>query len=67
VLALLRQPVASAAAGTSLYRLQSTLTIDGSATTFHNDKAALLRLLPGLDADFGAWDGYGGIVIHELR
>lgn len=67
VLALLRQPVAGAARGASLYRLQSTRTIDGSATTFHNDKAALLRLLPGLDADFGAWDGYGGIAIHELR
>jgi len=67
VLALLRQPVTGAATGTSLYRLQSTRTIDGSATTFHNDKATLLRLLPGLDADFGAWDGYGGIAIHELR
>jgi hypothetical protein len=66
VLALLRQPVTSAA-GASLYRLQSTRTIDGSATTFHNDKAALARLLPGLEADFGAWDGYGGIAIHELR
>jgi hypothetical protein len=65
VLALLRQPLA--AAGASLYRLQSTRTIDGSATTFHNDKAALMRLLPGLDSDFGAWDGYAGIAIHELR
>jgi hypothetical protein len=65
VVALLRQPLA--AAGARLYRLQSTRTIDGSATTFHNDKAALVRLLPGLDADFGAWDGYAGIAIHELR
>jgi hypothetical protein len=65
VLALLRQPLA--AAGATLYRLQSTRTIDGSATTFHNDKDALLRLLRGLDADFSAWDGYGGIAIHELR
>jgi hypothetical protein len=65
VLVLLRKLLA--AAGANLYRLQSTRTIDGSATTFHNDKAALLRLLPGLDADFGAWDGYAGIAIHELR
>lgn len=65
VLALLRQPLAAPDA--RLYRLQSTRDIDGSATTFHKDKAALLRLLPGLEADFGAWDGFGGIAIHELR
>jgi hypothetical protein len=65
VLALLRQPLAAQDA--RLYRLQSTRAIDGSATTFHKDKAALLRLLPGLEAEFGAWDGFGGIAIHELR
>lgn len=69
VLALLRAPLAPTGAGTDtgLYRLQSTRAIDGSATTFHQDKAALLRLLPGLEATFGAWDGFGGIAIHELR
>jgi hypothetical protein len=65
VLVLLRQPLASADA--RLYRLQSTRAIDGSATTFHHDKAALPRLLPGLEADFGAWDGFGGIAVHEWR
>ena len=65
VLALLRRPLAAKDA--NLYRLQSTRDIDGSATTFHKDKAALLRLLPGLEAAFGAWDGFGGIAIHELR
>jgi hypothetical protein len=65
VLALLRQPLAAPDA--RLYRLQSTRAIDGSATTFHTDKAALLRLLPGLEATLGAWDGFGGIAIHELR
>jgi hypothetical protein len=65
VLALLRQPLAARDA--RLYRLQSTRAIDGSATTFHKDKAALLRLLPGLEATLGAWDGFGGIAIHELR
>jgi hypothetical protein len=65
VLALLRQPLAAQDA--RLYRLQSTRAIDGSATTFHKDKAALLRLLPGLEAEFGAWEGFGGIAIHELR
>jgi hypothetical protein len=65
VLALLRQPLAAKDA--TLYRLQSTRDIDGSATTFHKDKAALLRLLPGLETEFGAWDGFGGIAVHELR
>jgi hypothetical protein len=65
MLVLLRRPLA--APGARLYRLQSTRAIDGSATTFHKDKAALLRLLPGLEAEFGAWDAFGGIVIHELR
>jgi len=65
VLVLLRQPLE--AAGAALYRLQSTRTIDGSATTFHNDKSVLMGLLPGLEAEFGAWDGFGGIAIHELR
>ncbi len=65
VLALLRRPLTAPDA--TLYRLQSTRAIDGSATTFHKDKAALLRLLPGLEAAFGAWDGFGGIAVHELR
>lgn len=65
VLVLLRHPLAAKDA--RLYRLQSTRAIDGSATTFHNDKAALLRLLPGLEADFGAWEAFRGIAIHELR
>jgi hypothetical protein len=71
VLALLRQPLAAPdakdAKDARLYRLQSTRDIDGSATTFHKDKAALLRLLPGLEAAFGAWEGFGGIAVHELR
>lgn len=73
VLVLLRDPVApGAAAGDAaqaeLFRLQSTREIDGSATTFHQDKPALLRLLPGLEADFGAWGtAFGGIALHELR
>jgi CheY-like chemotaxis protein len=65
VLALLRAPVAAPDA--RLYRLQSTRDIDGSATTFHRDKAALLRLLPQMEADFGAWDGFRGMAVHELR
>ena len=65
VLALLRQPLTAPDA--RLYRLQSTRDIDGSATTFHKDKAALLRLLPGLEEAFDAWDGFGGIAVHELR
>jgi hypothetical protein len=69
VLAVLREPLASThpQAGDA-FRLQSTREIDGSATTFHHDKAALLRLLPALENDFSAWDGaFGGIALHELR
>jgi hypothetical protein len=65
VLVLLRKPVAGADA--RLYRLAATRTVDGSATTFHRDKPALLRQLPGLEQEFGLWDGFGGIAIHELR
>jgi hypothetical protein len=65
VLALLRQPLMAKDA--RLYRLQSTRDIDGSATTFHKDKAALLRLLPGLETELSAWDGFGGIAVHEWR
>jgi hypothetical protein len=50
-----------------MYRLAGTRTVDGSATTFHKDKPALLRQLPGLEQEFGLWDGFGGIAIHELR
>jgi hypothetical protein len=65
VLVLLRAPLA--ASGTQLYRLSATRAIDGSATTFHQDKAALARVLPLLEADFGAWDSFGGIALHEYR
>jgi hypothetical protein len=65
VLVLLRAPLA--ASGAPLYRLASTREIDGSATTFQRDKAALERLLPLLEADFGTWDGFGGMAVHEYR
>jgi hypothetical protein len=68
VLVLPRQPLAlPAGAGLRAYRLASSRVLDGSATTFHADKPALLRLLPRLEADFGAWDGFGGIAVHELK
>jgi hypothetical protein len=69
VLAVLREPVvATGDRSGAPFRLQSTREIDGSATTFHHDKAALLRLLPALESDFSAWDGaFGGIALHELR
>jgi hypothetical protein len=68
VLALLSEPVAGVAADIARFRLQSTRDIDGSATTFHRDKRGLLRLLPGLESDFSAWDSaFGGIALHELR
>ena len=40
----------------------------GAPTTFHRDKQTLLRLLPVLEADFGALgDSFGGMALHELR
>lgn len=72
VLVLLHAPVPNAP-GTGAppqgvrYRLAGSRILDGSATTFHADKPALLRLLPGLEADFGAWPAFGGIAVHELR
>jgi hypothetical protein len=67
LLVLLRAPAAGMA-GADRFRLQSTREIDGSATTFHHDKAALLRLLPALERDFSAWGAaFGGIALHELR
>jgi hypothetical protein len=67
---LLSEPVAgmAGAPGFDSFRLQSTREIDGSATTFHKDKPALLHLLPGLERDFGAWGhAFGGMALHELR
>jgi hypothetical protein len=67
VLALLKEPF-GAGKDMEAFRLQSTREIDGSATTFHKDKAALLRLLPGLESDFAAWEeAFMGISLHELR
>jgi hypothetical protein len=48
-------------------RGMQTRAIDDSATTFQRDKPALERLLPLLEADFGAWDGFGGMAVHEYR
>jgi hypothetical protein len=72
VLALLKEPLVAGKdlenANAEVFRLQSTREIDGSATTFHKDKPALLRLLPGLENDFSAWgQAFGGIALHELR
>ncbi|CAH0316777.1 hypothetical protein SRABI118_05050 [Massilia sp. Bi118] len=72
VLVLLREPVPTGPqaepAHAGVFRLQSSREIDGSATTFHKDKPALLRLLPGLESDFSAWDeAFGGIALHEFH
>ncbi|MBQ5948026.1 hypothetical protein [Massilia sp. ST3] len=65
VLVLLRQPAAHPKA--QAFTLAGTRRIDGSATTFHGDKEALRRLLPKLEAVFGAWKGFGGMALHEWR
>ena len=49
------------------YALADRREIAGSATTFHFDKPALMRLLPQLEQSFGAWKSFGGMAVHALR
>lgn len=65
VLVLLSSPAAHPQA--QAFALSGSRDIDGSATTFHADKAALMRLLPQLERTFGAWNSFNGIALHELR
>jgi len=65
LLVLLRQPVKNADA--TLYRFSSERTLDGSATSFHGNTAALRKLLPELERDLGAWPGFAGIALHGWR
>ena len=53
--------------GARIYALAGSRTVDGSATTFNRDKAAMLRLLPQLEKVFGAWNSFDGMALHELR
>lgn len=65
VLLLLKVPAAQPEA--QAYLLGGRRDIAGSATTFHFDRPALMRLLPQLERTFGAWKSFGGMVVHELR
>lgn len=65
VAVLLRQPLAHPRA--LPYTLVDSRPIDGSATSFHQNKDALRALLPRLEADFGAWPGFAGIALHEWQ
>lgn len=65
VLVLLRQP--AKAAGGQLYRFSSERILDGSATSFYGDKEKLRKLLPELERDLGAWEGFAGIALHGWR
>jgi len=65
VLMLLKVPAKQDEA--QAYLLGGRRDIAGSATTFHFDKPALMRLLPQLERTFGAWKSFGGMVVHELR
>lgn len=65
VLLLLR--VQAAHDGAQAYAMKGSRAVDGTARTFHADKAALMQLLPRLERVFGAWPGFGGIALHELR
>jgi hypothetical protein len=65
VLVLLRAP--GVVSQGRMYALGGSRIIDGSATTFHRDKAAMMRLLPQLENVFGAWKSFNGMALHELR
>lgn len=65
VLMLLKVPAAQDEA--QAYALAGGREIAGSATTFHFDKPALMRLLPRLEHGFGAWKSFGGMAVHALR
>jgi hypothetical protein len=65
VLMLLKVPAAQDEA--QAYALAGRRDIAGSATTFHFDKPALMRLLPRLEQSFGAWKSFGGMAVHALR
>jgi hypothetical protein len=69
LLVLLRGPSAYPGAhpGAQMYALAGSRTIDGAASTFNRDKAAMLRLLPQLEKVFGAWESFDGMALHELR
>jgi len=64
-LVLLRQPLKQAAG--TLYRLSGERTLDGSATSFHDNRDRLRTLLPGLERDFSAWSSFDGIALHGWR
>jgi hypothetical protein len=65
VVTLLRAPVRQA--GVPVYRFSGERLLDGSATSFYGNRAALLALLPGLEHDLRAWTGFGGIALHGWR
>jgi len=65
VLVLLRQPVTSASG--TLYRFSGERTLDGSATSFHGNRAQLRSLLPQLERDLSAWASFGGLALHGWR
>ena len=65
VLMLLKVPAAQDEA--QAYALAGRRDIAGSATTFHFDQPALMRLLPQLERGFGAWKSFGGMAVHALR
>ncbi|TFW05978.1 hypothetical protein E4K72_10660 [Oxalobacteraceae bacterium OM1] len=65
--ALVRLKEAQAAGNANVFRLADSRQFDGSATSFHADRARLEQLLPGLERDFAAWPTFGGVALHEYR
>ncbi|MEI6067092.1 MAG: hypothetical protein WCP96_07125 [Methylococcaceae bacterium] len=63
VLVLLREQVQQLPGGKA-YRLSHSRKIDGSGTSFFRQPGELMKLLPTLETQFGAWSSFAGIALH---
>jgi hypothetical protein len=49
------------------YRATGSRLLDGSATSFHRNPAALLDMAPELERSFSAWPSFNGLALHEVK
>jgi hypothetical protein len=48
------------------FRFDASVLLDGTATSFHGNPAAMLDILPALETHFSAWPSFGGMALHGL-
>lgn len=63
ILLLLKQQAQDLPEGKA-YRFLYSRKIDGSGSSFFRRPSDLLKLLPSLEAQFGAWSSFAGIALH---